>query len=358
MKPLNRIALILISLSYSLPVFAVDYVVRGKIDNADGKYVYAFDYDRKAVIDSAKVSDGQFEMAGHYDNNAFVLVRCERAYANVILDTLAVADFETHLPAVGTELNMRAQKFMSRDMYIHDDLAKLTQKLKSQGVDENEFKAAYHQLYDTYRPEMLELYRSTIKNNPNGLGVAAIMSLKGLMDLTADEWNDTYVLFPEELKAIRIAQELCDKFEMINASKVGMPMIDFEAKTVDGDVVKLSDYVGKGKYVLLDFWGKSCGPCLEEAEQVLTPLYQETKDDAKFEIISVNIWDTAESALKFLSSHPYPWRQLIGAGREPMRLYGFDYLPMIILFSPEGTILARELRGNGLIKTVKSYLTK
>jgi thiol-disulfide isomerase/thioredoxin len=274
------------------------------------------------------------------------------------LDSLVVADFETHLPVVGTELNMRAQKFMSRDMNIHDDLAKLTQKLKSQGVEEDEFKAAYHQLYDTYRPEMLELYRTTIKNNPNGLGIAAIMSLKGLMDLTADEWNDTYALFPEELKSTRIAQDLYRKFEMINASKVGMPMIDFEAKTDEGDIVKLSDFIGKGKYVLLDFWGKSCGPCLEEAEKVLAPLYQETKDDAKFEIISVNIWDTVEVALKFLSFHPYPWRQLIGVGREPMRLYGFDYLPMIILFSPEGTILARELRGDDLIKAVKSYLTK
>ncbi len=358
MKTLQHIALILISIGYSLSANAINYVVRGKIDGADNKYVYAFDYDRKAVIDSAKVIDGQFELAGHYDNKAFVLIRCERAYSNAILDTLAIVDFETHLPQAGTELNIHAQHFMNEDLIFHDDMARLTNHLKSQGVSEDEFKTAYHQLYDTYRPKMLELYKTTIKNNPNGLGVAAIMSLKGLMDLTADEWNDTYDLFPEELKSTRIAQELYNKFEMINASKVGMPMIDFEVKTVEGATAKLSDYVGKGKYILLDFWGKSCGPCLEEAEHVLTPLYQDTKDNAKFEIISVNIWDTSESALKYLSSHPYPWRQLIGAGREPMRLYGFDYLPMIILFSPEGTILARDLRGNDLIKATESYLTK
>ena len=35
---------------------------------------------------------------------------------------------------------------------------------------------------------------------------------------------------------------------------LGEPFVDFDAKTVDGKDVKLSDYVGKGKKVVLDFY--------------------------------------------------------------------------------------------------------
>ena len=36
-------------------------------------------------------------------------------------------------------------------------------------------------------------------------------------------------------------------------SKEGMPFVDFSIDTEDG-TVRLSDYIGKGKYVLVDFW--------------------------------------------------------------------------------------------------------
>ena len=131
--------------------------------------------------------------------------------------------------------------------------------------------------------------------------------------------------------------------------------IDFESVQPDGKTVRLSDYVGKGKYILVDFWASWCGPCREEIPH-LKDLWYEFKGD-KFDIVGAPVFDKPENTLEAVDEFKIPWKQILSVPESVTEAYGFNYIPYIILIGPDGTILERDLRGEAVRETVKKYLT-
>ena len=336
-------------------VYAVDYVVTGSVKDLDGKYIYLFDYDKKENIDSARVENGSFRIEGNYYRDANVRVECGNVFSNCILDSLAIVDFITHFPSDGSYLNRRMRDIRNIENSKREHLGKFSQELKSHGFDEYEANEIYGKLYDKYRPEMISMYADIILDNPNGLGEFAISSLYP-WSLTVEEWDSIYQNLPPRLKDTQNVSLLNDKYTNLRKTLPGMPFVDFSGKSVNGELVRLSDYVGKGKFVLVDFWASWCGPCQKEAKDVLIPLYERYKDNGNLEIIGVAVWDSHESSVKSIEKNQYPWKNIIDADTNPMELYGFDAIPMIILFSPEGKIIERGLRGKNIEKEVDSVL--
>ncbi|MBQ0047455.1 MAG: TlpA family protein disulfide reductase [Prevotellaceae bacterium] len=128
---------------------------------------------------------------------------------------------------------------------------------------------------------------------------------------------------------------------------------DFEAE-YDGKVTKLSDFVGKGKYVLVDFWASWCGPCKREIPNIKA-VYEKYKGD-KFEVLGVATWDEPAATLKSIEQLGITYPQMLNAQKAGSDAYGISGIPQIILFGPDGTILKRDLRGEEIEKAVAEAL--
>jgi len=87
-------------------------------------------------------------------------------------------------------------------------------------------------------------------------------------------------------------------------------------------------------------------PCIAEIP-VLLDVYNKYKGN-KFELLGVAVWDKLDETLKSIETHNTPWPQILDAGDIPTTLYGISGIPHIILFGPDGTIVARDLRGDHL----------
>ena len=139
---------------------------------------------------------------------------------------------------------------------------------------------------------------------------------------------------------------------MVTARKAtaeGVKFTDFEVKGS-----KFSDYVGKGKYILVDFWASWCGPCKAEVPYLKNVYEKYAGKD--FDILGVAVWDKDKATEKAIKDLSLPWNQIINAQSIPTDLYGIQGIPHIILISPDGTILKRNLRGADIEAEVAKYV--
>ena len=188
--------------------------------------------------------------------------------------------------------------------------------------------------------------------------------------LEDDELSEVLDKLPEPVKADAFVSRLVANAAAKKATAVGNKFTDFTVDHVagvdkDGNPViekkSLSDFVGKGKVMLVDFWSPWCPPCKEEIPNIKAIWEKYHGDD--FDVLSVAVWEESRkmdwhNTIDTAAFYGMKWLQLNNGHQEPASLYGIDGIPHMVLFDKDGTILKRgdDLRGEKTMKAVAEVL--
>lgn len=106
---------------------------------------------------------------------------------------------------------------------------------------------------------------------------------------------------------------------------------DFELMDMEGNTVKLSDFLGKK--VLINFWATWCKFCVQEMPDLMK-LQEAHKDDLV--ILFVNVGESKETVQKFIDEQKLSGTILLDEKKEVASLYGVDAYPTTFAVNEKG----------------------
>ena len=349
------------------------YCVSGVNAPKDGTTVYLYDRISNVPIDSAIVSNGSFKLKGITEKDAFLAISMDGFDRQFLFfnDGKPVRVNVSEGSLSGSMLNSKLAECDKRNKQAYEEYSSVTRTLyeyDSLPPEEGEAKIAeflptYYEALNKYADFYIELIES---NKDNLIPVAFIEQLPSVVS-AANNWNKEageqkfdeilaanpqianhpYVL---ELKKRMAASEAQRKqnSERQN-SLLGEKFRDLVEFDPDGNSHELREYVGHGKWVLVDFWASWCGPCRGEMPNVVAAYNQ--YHDKGFEIVGLSFDKDKDAWVKAIKDWEMPWIHLsdlkywetVAAG-----VYSITGIPDNILIDPEGIIVARGLRGDSL----------
>ena len=301
------------------------YVVTGTVEGAsDGDTVYLQEANGRNLVklDTAVITKGTFTFEGTQDSVVSRYITCEVDGEPLMIDfflengKINVALTKDNDSATGTANNDAYQIVRAQINDISKKMNAIYQSMGDSSLSDEQKEAKQKegaQLEEQYENEAL------------------------LQQIPANFQNDeTFVKI----------KELTDKQKK---TAVGTKFVDFEMQTPDGKSVKLSDYVGKGKVVLVDFWASWCGPCRREMPN-LVEAYAKFKGK-NFEIVGVSLDQDGAAWKEAINKLNMTWPQMSDLKfwqSEGAQLYAVNSIPHTVLIDGDGTIIARGLHGEEL----------
>ena len=329
---------------------------------------YLFNVENRTLIDSiAPNADGDLIFKGKTEDSVIACVSrtpsSQGALLFFVLDgekfTMQMEEGNQHTLVEGSQANKKMEagyqkliEYTLRFRKLSDEYGKHREKY---GEDiPNQIMKRLDAEYDAIEEGKSKTYWDILKDNKDNI-VPVYYITRFAREIGYDKVDEYLKDYPfaqrESLKPIHKA--------LVGEAKkaVGVKVTELTMKDLNDKEVHLTDWVGRGQYVLVDFWASWCGPCRAEMPNVKAAY--EKYHPKGFEIVGVSFDNKKEAWQKAVTELGITWPQmsdLKGWQCAASDIYNIKSIPATILFDPEGKIIATDLRGEALEKKLAKVI--
>ena len=325
--------------------------------DANGQWVYLYKPSGQGASDSVQIANGRFTLERAVAEDGLIAhLVIPRSYNLSFIpeEGIIKADLAA-IAATGTALNdLHAQKAKAREALETETRGRLKAIRADKNLDDKAKEEAQEKIVNEFYGKIKPLAEADLKEHSNdAIGLIALQTLLGMEDVNVAKAEALLQQAGDRLRAEESITKMVTRLRRVEATQAGAQFVDFEGVDDANKAVRLSDYVGKGHYVLVDFWASWCGPCRREIGHLKK--VRDAYTDKGLVILGTVVWDEMEDHLKAMKELEITWPQIFNK-TEATELYGIAGIPQIILFDPAGKIVARDLRGEEINKLLDKAL--
>ena len=325
--------------------------------DANGQWVYLYKPSGQGASDSVQIANGRFTLERAVAEDGLIAhLVIPRSYNLSFIpeEGIIKADLAA-IAATGTALNdLHAQKAKAREALETETRGRLKAIRADKNLDDKAKEEAQEKIVNEFYGKIKPLAEADLKEHSNdAIGLIALQTLLGMEDVNVAKAEALLQQAGDRLRTEESITKMVERLRRVEATQAGAQFVDFEGVDDANKAVRLSDYVGKGHYVLVDFWASWCGPCRRELAHLKK--VRDTYTDKGLVILGTVVWDEMEDHLKAMKELEITWPQIFNK-TEATELYGIAGIPQIILFDPAGKIVARDLHGEDINKLLDKAL--
>lgn len=325
--------------------------------DANGQWVYLYKPSGEGASDSVQIANGRFTLERAVAEDGLIAhLVIPRSYNLSFIpeEGIIKADLAA-IAATGTALNdLHAQKAKAREALETETRGRLKAIRADKNLDDKAKEEAQEKIVNEFYGKIKPLAEADLKEHSNdAIGLIALQTLLGMEDVNVAKAEALLKQAGDRLRAEESITKMVARLRRVEATQAGAQFVDFEGVDDANKAVRLSDYVGKGHYVLVDFWASWCGPCRREIGHLKK--VRDAYTDKGLVILGTVVWDEMEDHLKAMKELEITWPQIFNK-TDATELYGIAGIPQIILFDPAGKIVARDLRGEEINKLLDKAL--
>jgi len=332
--------------------FAVNGTIEG--DYSGKAFLYKRESGEWIALDSVQVENNAFRFEGNIDlpEVYYISIEGQNRFASFFAEqseiTFAASTADFGKPVITGSVAQAEYDAYNAEVAVYEDqLGEIWGRIKAARDEENtEVVAQEEAAYDEVDAQMKDFILDNAMEK-NASVVAAYTVLRNAYYYDETDLEPVVNNFDPSIDSSIYVVKLAERVSILKSVAVGQPAVDFSMEDPEGNPVQLSSLYGK--YLLVDFWASWCGPCRMENPNVVAA-YKDFSEKG-FDILGVSFDKSKDKWLEAVEADELTWHHvsdLKGWGNEAGKLYAVNSIPANILLDPEGTIIAKNLRGEDL----------